>query len=116
VLLAHFAVLALGYGAAIGAGRLPFNSGAWLVSEGAAMRGPVAYALVALLHGAAAFGLWRGWRAAHWLAILLIAWGVVPAVLGVSSAAAEGRVGGIALWGGLIILRSAALYMLFSGE
>jgi hypothetical protein len=116
LLLAAFGALAAFYAAAIAAGWLPFNAGAWIVGEPMAMRGWIAYALLALAYGAAAAGLWRGSSWARWPAIVLLGYGLLPALPGISSAAAELRIGGIALWGASIIVRSAALYSLFSAQ
>jgi len=116
VLLAALAALAAVYGICVGTSLLPFNSGAWVVGEDVAMRGSLAYLLSAVVHAIAVFGLWRRWRWAHWLAVLLLAAGLLPAVPGISSAVVELRIPGIALWGTLIILRTAALYAMFSEE
>jgi hypothetical protein len=116
VLLAAFAALAAAYGIGVVTGWLPFNSGAWVVGEDVAMRGALAYLLSALVHAIAIFGLWRRWRWAHWLTVLLLAVGLLPAVPGISSAVIDLRIPGIALWGTLIILRTAALYAMFSAE
>ncbi|SRR6266568_1827464 len=116
VLLAAFAAFGAFYGISVAAGWLAFNSGAWVVGEDVAMRGSLAYLLSAAVHAIAVFGLWRRWRWAHWLAILLLAAGLLPAVPGISSAVVELRISGIALWGTLIILRTAALYAMFSAE
>ena len=116
VLLAAFAALAAAYGICVATGWLPFNSGAWVVGEDVAMRGALAYLLSAIVHGVAVFGLWRCWRWAHWLTVLLLAAGLLPAVPGISSAVIDLRISGIALWGTLIILRTAALYAMFNAE
>jgi hypothetical protein len=116
LLLAAFAVLAAVYAACIAAGALPFNSGTWVVGEEVATRGWLAYLLSALIHGVAALGLWRRWRWARWLAVFLLGVGLLPAVPGISSAVEDLRVPGIALWGTLIVLRTAALYVLMSAE
>jgi hypothetical protein len=111
-LLACFALLAGGYAVCVAASLLPFNSGSWVVGDAVASRGWIAYLLSALLHLTAALGLWRNGRWAHWLAIALLALGLMPAFLGISSAVVDLRVSRIALWGTMIVLRSAALYLL----
>jgi hypothetical protein len=116
LLLAAFALLAAGYAIGISGGLLPFNSGAWVVGESIAMRGWLAYALAALFHLTAAAGVWREWRWARWIAVLLLAAGLVPAVPGISAAVMDLRIGGIALWGALIVIRVAALYVLFATD
>lgn len=116
LLIAAFAALAVFYAACIGTAVLPFNSGSWVVGEEVAMRGWLAYAGSALIHFSSAAGLWRGWRGARWLAVVLLAIGLLPAVPGISSAVIDLRVAGIALWGTLIIVRSSALYVLMSKD
>jgi len=116
LLLALFAVAAAFYGFSVALGRLPFNAGGWVVGEELALRGWLAYLLAALLHLAAAVGLWRHVSWARWLSIFLLVVGLLPAVPGISAAVVDLRVAGIALWGALIILRSAALYVLLRTE
>ena len=115
-LLAAFAVIAAVYAALIAEAVLPFNSGVWAVSEEVATRGWLAYLLSACIHAIAAFGLWRRWGFARWLSAALLAVGLLPAVPGISSAVVDVRIPGIALWGALIVLRSAALYMLLGAD
>lgn len=115
-LLAAFALLAGGYAVSVATSLLPFNSGSWVVGDAVASRGWIAYLLSALFHLAAALGLWRHRRWAHWLAIALLALGVIPAFLGVSSAVADFRLSRVALWGAMIVLRIAALYLLMRRE
>jgi hypothetical protein len=116
LLLAAFAALAAFYAVGVAASLMPFNSGAWVVGEDVASRGWLAYALSALVHFAAAAGLWKGSKPARWLAILLLAIGLLPAVPGISAAVVDLRISGIAGWGALIILRTASLYMLLSTD
>jgi hypothetical protein len=111
-LLAAFAMLAAGYAIGIAGSLLPFNSGSWVVGEEVAIRGWLAYMLSALAHLAAAVGLWRRSPWARWLAIVLLALGVLPAISGISAAVVDLRIAGIALWGTLVVLRTAALYLL----
>jgi len=114
LLLAAFAVLAFGYAALVAAGVLAFNSGAWVVGEEVAMRGWLAYLISAVVHAVAAFGWWRQWKWARWLGVFVLAAGLLPAVPGISAAVVDLRIGGIALWGSLMIVRCAALYALFN--
>jgi hypothetical protein len=114
LLIAAFAMLAAFYGICIATAALPFNSGAWVVGEEVALRGWLAYLISAIVHGAAAVGLWRHWKGARWLAVFLLAVGLLPAVPGISAAVVDLRIAGIALWGTLIVLRTAALYVLMS--
>ncbi len=114
LLLAAFSLLAASYGVGVATSRLPINSGAWVVGEDVALRGWLAYLLSAIAYFAAALGLWRHSRWARWLALLLLAVGLLPALSGVSSAVIDLRVAGIILWGALIVLRIAALYLLMS--
>jgi len=116
LLIAAFAMLAAIYATCIAISLLPFNSGSWVVGEEVAMRGWLAYALAAVVHFAAAAGLWRGWRGTRWLAVFLLAIGLLPAVPGISSAVIDLRIAGIVLWGTLIISRTSALYVLMSIE
>lgn len=116
LLIAAFGLLAAGYAACIAAAVLPFNSGSWIVGEEVATRGWLAYLLSALIHGLAALGLWRQWKWARWLAVFLLAMGLLPTVPGISAAVVDLRVSGIALWGALIVLRTAALYVLMSAD
>jgi hypothetical protein len=112
LLLAALALLAAFYASCVASGVLPFNFGAWVVGEEVALGGWLAYLLSAILHFAAAAGLRRHRRWAHWLAVLLLGLRLLPAVPGISAAVADLRVAGIALWGALIVLRTAALYLL----
>ena len=116
LLLAAFAVLALSYAALVASGVVAFNSGAWVVGEEVAMRGWLAYLLSAIVHAVAALGVWRQWKWARWLSVFVLAAGLLPAVPGISAAVVDLRVGGIALWGALIVLRTAALYVLMSAD
>jgi hypothetical protein len=116
LMLAAFAVLAMVYAAMVGVGAVAFNSGAWVVGEDVAIRGWFGYLLSAMVHGAASVGLWRQWRWARWAGVIVLAVGLLPAVPGVSAAVVDLRVGGIALWGTLIVLRTAALYVLMSTD
>jgi hypothetical protein len=116
LLLAVFAVLAAFYAVCVATAVLPFNSGSWVVGEEVAMRGWLAYAASAVIHFAAAAGLWRGWRGARWLAVFLLVIGLLTTVAGISSAVMDLRIGGIALWGTLIVLRSSALYVMLSAD
>ena len=116
LLIAAFAVLAAIYGFLIATAVLPFNAGAWVVGEDIASRGWLGYILLAVVHFTAALGLWRQWRWARWLTIFLLAIGLLPAVPGISAAVVDLRISGIALWGTLIILRTAALYAMFNAE
>jgi hypothetical protein len=116
LLIAAFAVLAAFYGICIATAVLPFNSGAWVVGEDVAIRGWLGYVLSAIVHSVAAIGLWRHWKWARWLSVFLLAIGLLPAVPGISAAVVDLRISGIALWGMLIILRTASLYVLFSTD
>lgn len=114
LLLAAFALLAAFYGSCVALGVLPFNSGAWVVGEEVALRGALAYLLSAIVHFTAAAGLWRHRRWVHWLALFLLAFGLLQAVPEISAAVVDLRIAGIALWGALIVLRTAALYLLMN--
>lgn len=116
LLLVLLGLLAAGYGGGVALGRLPFNAGAWVVGDELAMRGWIAYCVAALVHVAAAVGLWRNSSWARWLAVLLLGTGLLPAVPGISAAVVDLRIAGVALWGVLIIVRSAAIYILVSAE
>jgi hypothetical protein len=116
LLIAAFAVLAAFYGICIATAVSPFNAGAWVVGEEVAQRGWLAYLISALVHLTAAVGLWQQWKWSRWLAVLLLAVGLLPTVPGISAAVADLRIAGIVLWGTLIVLRTAALYVLMSPE
>jgi hypothetical protein len=116
LLIAAFAVLAAIYGICVVTAVLPFNSGTWVVGEDVASRGWLGYMLSAIIHFVAALGLWLQWRWARWLAIFLLAIGLLPAVPGISAAVVDLRISGIAIWGTLIILRTASLYVMFNAE
>lgn len=114
LLLATFAVIAAVYATLIGAGVLAFSAGTWVVGEETATRGWIAYAISALVHACAATGVWKQWRWARWLGIVVLVAGLLPAVPGISAAVVDLRAAGIALWGVLILLHAAALYVLFA--
>jgi hypothetical protein len=116
LLISGFAVLAAVYGSCVTMALLPVNSGAWVVGEDVALRGWLAYLLSSVVHLAAAVGLWRQWKWARWLTVFLLAVGLLPAVPGISAAVVDLRVAGILLWGTLIVLRTAALYVLMSTD
>lgn len=116
LLFAAFGVLAASYGVGVAASWLPFNSGAWVVGEEVALRGWLAYLLSAIVQIATAFGLWRHSRWARWVAFFLIAIGLLPTFPAISAAVVDLRIAGIALWGALIALRAAALYVLVSAN
>lgn len=116
LLLAAFALLGAFYATCVGAGVLPFNSGAWVVGEEVALRGWPGYLLSAILHFAAAVGLWRQRSWGRWLAILVLGFGLLPAIPGISAAVVDMRIAGILLWGSLIMLRTAALYLLMNTD
>jgi len=122
LLIVAFAMLAAFYGACTAFDWLPFNSGAWVVGEEVAIRGWPAYLIAALVHLAAAVGLWRhshsnsNSNVARWFSVLLLALGLLPAVPGVSAAVVDLRIASIAWWGLLIVLRGAAIYLLMSTE
>lgn len=116
LLLAAFGMLAASYGVGVAASWLPFNSGVWVVGEEVALRGWLAYMLSAIVQIATAFGLWHHSRWARWVALFLIALGLLPTFPAISSAVMDLRIDGIALWGTLIALRAAALYVLVSGD
>lgn len=115
-LFVALAALASFYGICILAAVLPFNSGAWVVGEDIALRGWFGYMLSALAHSVAAAGLWRQWKWSRWLGTIVLGLGLLPAVPGISAAVVDLRISGIAQWGALIVLRSAALYALMSTE
>jgi hypothetical protein len=116
LLLAAFALLAIFYGSCVALGVLPFNSGVWVVGEGVALRGALAYLLSAIVHFTAAAGLWRHRKWAHWLALFLLAFGLLPAVPEISAAVVDLRIAGTAMWGALIVVRMAALYLLVNPD
>lgn len=93
-------------------GVVPLATGASLLGGGLEILGPVAFLLYGLATGTAGFGLLhlRNW--ARWLTILILLFGVVQIVPGISMAVADGRILAIAREGLQIIVRTAALWYL----
>jgi hypothetical protein len=91
---------------------VPLSSGAFLIGAGLEQLGPVAFLLYAALMLFLAAALWRRWRWARGVAILIALAGIAMAVPGLSSAVVDSRVFAIAREGLQIIIRVIVVYYL----
>ena len=105
-------VVALGFAALVTAQAVPLSSGAFLIGGGLEQLGPVAFLLYARLMILLAVALWRRWRLARRVAILVAVIGIAIAVPGLSSAVMDSRVPAIGREGLQIIVRVVVVYYL----
>ena len=106
------AAAALGFAALAMAQVVPLSSGAFLIGGGLEQLGPVAFLLYAALMIGLAVALWRRWRWARRVAIIVAAIGIAMAVPGLSSAVMDSRILAIAREGLQIIVRVVVVYYL----
>ena len=111
-LCATAGVAALGFAALAVAQVVPLSSGAFLIGGGVEQLGPVAFLLYASLMVLLAVALWKRWRWARRVAILVAVVGIAMAVPGLSSAVMDSRIVAIARDGLQIIVRVVLLYYL----
>jgi len=112
LLCVMLAVVSLGYAALIAAGQVPLSAGAWLLGGGLEQRGPLAFLLYSALLLLLAAALWRRWRWARRITILVSVAGVALAVPAISSAVTDSRLFAIAREGVQIILRVLVAFYL----
>ena len=103
---------ALGLAALVVAQVGPLSSGAFLIGGGLEQLGPVAFLLYATLMLSVAVALWKRWRWARRVAILVAVIGIAMAVPGLSSAVMDSRLFAIAREGLQIILRVVVVFYL----
>ena len=106
------AVTSTGFAGAIATGAVPLSSGAWLLGGGLEQMGPPAFLLHAALLLMLAAGLWRRWRWARRIAVLVAVTGIALAVPAISSAVVDSRVFAIAREGLQIIARVLVVFYL----
>jgi len=106
------AVTSTGFAGAIATGAVPLSSGAWLLGGGLEQMGPLAFLLHAALLLMLAAGLWRRWRWARRIAVLVAVTGIALAVPAISSAVVDSRVFAIAREGLQIIARVLVVFYL----
>ena len=105
-------VAALAFAALVAAQVVPLSSGAFLIGGGLEQLGPVAFLLYAALMVLLAVALWRRWRWARRVAILVAVIGIAMAVPGLSSAVMDSRILPIGREGLQIIVRVVVVYYL----
>ena len=105
-------VAALGFAALAMAQVVPLSSGAFLIGGGLEQLGPIAFLLYAALMILLAVALWKPWRWARRVAILVAAIGIAMAVPGLSSAVMDSRIFAIAREGLQIIARVVVVFYL----
>ena len=103
---------ALGLAALVVAQVVPLSSGAFLIGGGLEQLGPVAFALYAALMILLTVALWRRWRWARRVVILVAVIGIAMAVPGLSSAVMDSRILRIGREGLQIIIRVVVVYYL----
>ncbi len=91
---------------------VPLSSGAFLIGGGLEQLGPVVFLLYATLMSWLAVALWKRWRWARRIAILIAVIGIAMAVPGLSSAVMDSRVFAIAREGLQIIARVIVVFYL----
>lgn len=106
------AIASVFFAALLIVGRLPLSSGAFLLGGGLEQLGPAAFLLYATIMLVLALALWRRWRWARRVAILVAVAGVAVAVPALSSAVMDSRIFAIAREGLQIIVRVAIAYYL----
>lgn len=111
-LFAIAGVAAIGFAGLTEAQAVPLSSGAFLIGGGLEQLGPVAFLLYAALMVLLAVALWRRWRWARRVAILVAVIGIAMAVPGLSSAVMDSRIVAIAREGLQIIVRVVVVYYL----
>ncbi len=106
------ALTSLAFALLIVAGRVPLSAGAFLIGGGLEQSGPVAFLLYAALMILLALALWRRWRWARRVVIVVAVIGIATAVPGLSSAVMDSRIVAIAREGLQIIIRVMVVYYL----
>jgi len=106
------AVTSLGYGALIIAGQVPLSAGAWLLGGGLEQLGPLVFVLYSALLLLLAVALWRRWRWARRITVLVAVAGIALVVPAISSAVADSRAFAIAREGVQIMLRVLVVFYL----
>jgi len=91
---------------------IPLSSGAFLIGGGFEQLGPLAFLLYATLMGLLAVALWRRWRWARRVVILVAVVGIALAVPALSSAVMDSRLLAIGREGLQIIIRVMIVYYL----
>lgn len=94
------------------AGAIPLSAGAFLLGGGIEQLGPVAFLLYGVILAALGFALWRRWKGARRVAIVMAAAGIAVTVPAISSAVVDQRGFAIAREGAQIMVRVGAIYYL----
>jgi branched-subunit amino acid ABC-type transport system permease component len=106
------AITSVGFVVLILAGGMPLSAGAFLLGGGLEQLGPVAFLLYAALLFLLAVALWRRWRWARRIAILVAVVGIFLAIQPLSSAVMDSRIFAIAREGVQIIVRVLIVFYL----
>jgi hypothetical protein len=111
-LCAVISVVSLIFAVLLFVGAMPLSYGSVLLPGGLEQSGPESFLIYGTLTAVMAGGLWarQGW--ARRLTVLLASLGIAFAVPAISSAVADGRLGGIIREGLQIMLRVALVYYL----
>ncbi len=104
------AVMVLVYAALLGSGAISFVRASWIIGGDIAQMGVVAFAIVGVLYGASSVGLFRRRTWALWLAVVLMALGVVEQIPAIS--AMDWRWWPVLREAGLIVARVACIQYL----
>src|SRR6516162_4236608 len=99
------ALLSLAVALLTATGRSSLSSGAFLLGGGFEQLGPIAFVLYAAMLSLLALALWRRWRFARQITVLVAIIGVALAVPAISSAVTDSRLFAIAREGVQIIVR-----------
>lgn len=91
---------------------VPLSSGAFLIGGGLEQLGPIAFLLYAAIMIALAVALWKRWRWARRIAIVVAVIGIAMAVPGLSSAVMDSRIFAIGREGLQIMIRVIVVYYL----
>lgn len=112
VLCAFAGLISIGFTVLLAAGRIPLSAGAFLIQGGLEQLGPVAFVLYAVLMILMALALWKRWRWARRVAILVAVIGIALAVPALSSAVMDLRTFAIVREGLQIVTRVVVVYYL----
>jgi hypothetical protein len=106
------AIVSLALAVLLAVHAVPLSSGAFLLGGGLEQLGPIALLLYAAIMITLAVGLWRRWRWARRIAIVVAVIGIAMAVPGLSSAVMDSRIFAIGREGLQIMVRVIVVYYL----
>ena len=106
------AATSLAFAVLIFAGRVPLSAGVFLLGGGLEQLGPIAFLVYGALLVILAWALWKRWRWARRVSILVAVAGIALAVPAISSAVMDSRIFAIAREGLQIIVRAMVVFYL----